>query len=118
MWLAGQLKNHASVTVKYKRGVESVSVSATVGRSMFELVSAANVLTKLDVRDYLILADDLILSGSGIQPQAGDTIEETQVSIKHTYEVMSPGDEPLFRFADEFRTMLRIHTKEISSGAV
>ena len=36
-WLADQLKTHASTEVIYQRGADQVAVSATIGKTEFEI---------------------------------------------------------------------------------
>ena len=44
VWLADQLKDHASETVTYKRGVNSVSVQAVIAETAAETVIGDEVL--------------------------------------------------------------------------
>lgn len=114
-WLAGQLKTHAAVDVIYVRGIESVPVKATIGKTEFEVDDGSGVILRIQSRDYLIHAADLQLGGSASLPLAGDRIRETQGSQTFVYEVTAPGNEPHYRFSDPFRTLLRIHTKHVAT---
>jgi hypothetical protein len=114
-WLADQLKTHASVDVQYERGAQQVAVKATIGRTEFELDDGSGVVVRIQSRDYLIQAADLVLGGIPSLPVAGDRIRETQGATTFVYEVMAPGNEPHYRFSDPFRKLLRIHTKHVAT---
>ena len=113
-WLQDQRTRHMSRTVSYERGADSVSLSATVGRTMFEIEDGHGVVQRHEARDFLVLADDLVLAGSNALPQAGDRIRETQGAMVFVYEVMAPGSEPVWRYGDPYRKTLRIHTKQVA----
>jgi len=114
-WLADQLKTHATVEVVYGQGAEQVTVSATIGRTLFELADQYGIVQKVESRDYLIQAADLILAGGAVLPERGDRIRETQGGTTFVYEVMAPGKEPHWRYSDPFRKLLRIHTKHVDT---
>ena len=114
-WLQNQLKRHASRMVIYERGVDTVDVQATIGRTVFQIDNGYGVLERTETRDYLITAADLVLVGSTTVPQRGDRIRETQGGTTYVYEVMAPGKEPAWRYSDAYRRTLRIHTKQIDT---
>lgn len=114
-WLEDQRTKHASRTVKYKRGVDSVDVAASIGRTEFEIDDGFGVLQKFESRDFLILAAELVLSGASVLPERGDRIEETVGTTTWVYEVMAPGKEPAWRYSDPYRKTLRIHTKQVET---
>lgn len=114
-WLADQMKTHASIDVIYERGAEQVPVKATVGKTEFELDDGSGVVVRIQSRDYLIHAADLVLGGVETLPVAGDLIREAQGPITFIYEVMAPGNEPHYRYSDPFRKLLRIHTKHVAT---
>lgn len=119
-WLESMRHRHATTMVTYQRGApgseESVEVDATIGQTTFETESDTGALIKVQSRDYLILAADLVLGDVQTLPMQGDVIRElaTDGSGKvHLYEVMAPSGAPHYRYSDPFRTTLRIHTKSI-----
>ena len=114
-WLQQQRKKHATRDVTYLRGTETVSVRATVGRTLFEQDDGAGVIVRTEVRDYLIDSVDLVLGGNQVLPEKGDRIEEAEGVSLYVYEVMSIGTEPHWRYSDPYRTTLRIHTKHIAT---
>lgn len=115
-WLAGKLKAFAAKPVVYRRGNSDVTVSATVGRTLLKLQDGlGGVRMEWTDRDFLIAATDLVMNGIPVLPERGDQIRETQGSRTFVYEVMAPGQEPPWRWSDEFRVLLRIHTKQVGS---
>ena len=116
-WLDGKRKAHLSRPVTYQRGVESVAVQATVGRTVFELADAYGVVERTESRDFLVLAADLVLGGAAVLPERGDRIRETDGAKVYVYEVMAPGKEPHWRWSDDYRRTLRIHTKHVATEA-
>ncbi len=112
-WLHDQQKQHASRLVTYERGATTVAVQATIGRTVFEIDDEFGVVHKLESRDFLIHAADLVLGGSTVLPERGDRIRETVGTTTYIYEVMAPGKEPHFRYSDPYRKTLRIHTKQV-----
>ncbi len=114
-WLEDQRHQHLTRTVTYRRGVDQVELSATIGRTVFEQDDHAGGLTRIESRDFLIRAADLILAAETILPQPGDRIIESDAIATYTYEVMAPGSEPPWRYSDVNRLTLRIHTKHVAT---
>jgi hypothetical protein len=112
-WLDAQRLKFMSRTVTYVRGKDSVTVRATIGKSVFEVESGYAVLERVESRDYLVPAADLVLDDETTLPLKGDRIKETDGGKVFVYEVMAPGAEPHFQFSDPYRKTLRIHTKFI-----
>lgn len=117
-WLADQLHEHVAKQVTYRRGADDVTIRATVGRTLIKLDDGyGGVRMVWTDRDYLIRAVDLLIGGNPAQPQRGDQIREVVGAGTLVYEVLAPGDEPPWRWADPHRQMLRIHTKHIATEA-
>ncbi|HUU35281.1 MAG TPA: hypothetical protein VMW48_14550 [Vicinamibacterales bacterium] len=116
-WLDGKRKAHLSRPVTYQRGAESVEVQARVGRTVFEAADAYGVVERTESRDFLVLAADLVLGGAAVLPERGDRIRETDGAKVYVYEVMAPGKEPHWRWSDDYRRTLRIHTKHVATEA-
>ncbi|QDT62365.1 hypothetical protein SV7mr_49130 [Stieleria bergensis] len=114
-WLAEKLKTHASRLVTYQRDDAEADLPATIGRSFYEQDDGEGIVTRSQVRDFLIDTADLLLSPIGSLPKRGDWILETEDGATFTYEVMSLGGEPAWRYSDPFRLKLRIHTKLINT---
>ena len=115
-WLASQLKAHVSTEVVYQRGLEQVTVPATIGKTEFEVDDGSGAVLRIQSRDYLIHTGDLVLGGSQTVPQTGDRIHEHRGGDTFVYEVLSPGPEPCWRYADPYRKVLRVHTKHVATA--
>lgn len=110
-WLEGQRAKHATRIVTYRRGVDSVDLPVSIGRTEFEIDAGIGVLERTVSRDYLLTATDLVLGGWPALPRRGDRIEESDGTTVYIHEVMAPGKEPAWRYSDPYRKTLRIHTK-------
>ena len=114
-WLDDQRHAHMTRTVTYERGVDSVSLDATIGRTEFEQVEESGIVQKLESRDFLVRAADLVLAAQVTLPRAGDRVRETAGGQTFVYEVMAPGSEPPWRYSDPYRRALRVHTKHVET---
>ena len=114
-WLEDQRTRHAASTVQYAHGSQSVGVSATVGKTTFEVDDGYGVLVRHESRDFLVLAADLKSGDVPLVPNRGDRIRETQGQKVFVYEVTAPGKEPCWRYSDSYRNTLRIHTTHIDT---
>lgn len=114
-WLDDQRRTHMTRTVVYQRGADAVELAATIGRTEFEQVDEHGVVQRVQSRDFLVRAADLVLAGAPALPKAGDRIRETVGAQTFVYEVMAPGNEPPWRYSDPYRKALRIHTKHVAT---
>lgn len=117
-WLADQLNEHVATQVTYRRGADEATVRATIGRTLLKLDDGyGGVRMVWTDRDYLIRAVDMVLGGNPVQPQRSDQIREVVGTQTLVYEVLAPGEEPPWRWADPHRQMFRIHTKQVATEA-
>lgn len=114
-WLADQITTHASRSVVYRRGELGVELVATVAKSHYQQDDGSGVITRSQVRDFLIDTQSLLLSIIGSLPRRGDKIVEIDGDQTFVFEVMALGGEPPWRYSDPFRLKLRIHTKQIET---
>ena len=114
-WLSAKLTRFASRSVVYQRDDLSVELPATIGKSEYEQDDGEGVITRAQVRDFLINTKDLLGSVIGTWPHRGDRILETDGDTTFVYELMSIGNEPPWRYSDPFRVKLRIHTKLVDT---
>jgi len=114
-WLEEKRKQHASRPVTYHRGLFQVEVQTTIGKTVFEVEDGSGILEKVESRDFLILAEDLVLNTVRTLPKRGDRIREADGEMVYVYEVLAPGREPHYRFSDPYRKTLRIHTKQVDT---
>ena len=109
------LQAERSVAVTYARAAATVSLEPLPGKSEFERFDHRGTKTTYHSRDFLILATDLVISGSQTEPAAGDEITEDDGTTIHTFEVLPFGEGQPWRHADQHRTIYRIHTKRTGS---
>jgi hypothetical protein len=114
-WLSSKLTEHASHEVVYRRDELGTVLKATIGKSMYDQDDGEGVVTRSQVRDFLIDTQSLLLSVIGSLPRRGDTIVEIDGDTTFIFEVMALGGDPPWRYSDPFRLKLRIHTKQIES---
>ncbi|MBN4052537.1 hypothetical protein JYT82_00320 [bacterium AH-315-K20] len=114
-WLDDQRHQHMTRAVTYVRGTATVVVQTTIGRTVFEQADEYGIVQKTESRDFLIRTADLVLAGQVTLPKCGDLVREAEGTTTFVYEVLSPGDEPVFRYSDPYRKTLRIHTKHIAT---
>lgn len=111
-WLRSQLQEHAGTPIVYRRGADSVAITATVGMTEYEHDPGTGFIVRFTSRDYIIQASALVFGGVVSLPMSGDLIEETQGHLRHVHEVTEISGAPHYKPRDQFRTMLRIHTKQ------
>lgn len=105
----------AGVTIAYLRGGESIELTARVGRSFHTQTDQGGFVTRIEVRDYLLAASELVIGGSQVEPAAGDLIQEAVGDTTFTYELLPIDNEREWRYSDTTRTELRIHTKRVAT---
>lgn len=109
---------HISRPVTYRRGEQSAQLDAAVGSTAFERTDDYGVIHRVESRDYLIAAADLVIAGETVRPVAGDRVEEPGPDVLHVYEVIAPAGEPVWRYSDPQRRTIRIHTKLVRTESV
>lgn len=112
-WLEGERNKFLVEPVTYERGADSVILNATRGKTVFEVDDGFGSIERWEAKDFLILTADLILNSIEVLPERGDLIKDIVGTLTYVYEIMSPRNEPDFRFSDPWRQTLRIHTKQI-----
>jgi len=112
-WLAGQLSASASRSVRYARGADYSTVSATIGTSRFESQGTSGVIEQWESRDFVIKAGTLPFG----EPLRHDKIIDTINGVDITYEVTSPRGVPVFHYGDAFRQTVRVHTIATAEAA-
>jgi hypothetical protein len=87
--------------------VQTATLHATPGRTLWQVDSGGGAIISTESVDWIIPGDELLFDGEPIIPARGDEIVVGSV----TYTVVAPGDEPVWRWTDQFRTAARVHTK-------
>ncbi|MEM8738650.1 MAG: hypothetical protein AAGG38_09260 [Planctomycetota bacterium] len=111
----------AGVTVRYRRGdvYTDLDVAAVPSANRFEESDHAGLKTLLHVRDYLILAANVVFENQKTEPEAGDVIEEVIGDQVYHFEVMSPGGAAsAWNYRDTARSQIRLHTKLVATEAL
>lgn len=113
-WLKSALATGAGVSITYTRGIGSQTATAWVGRTVFtqQPLQGGGVSVVFGDRDYLIPVSSLTLTDPAT-PKRGDRITEVVNGVSQTFEVIAPGGEPPWRYADPSQTIYRIHTKRV-----
>lgn len=111
LWARQSARN--GVTVAYSRKADTANFTALIGSTLLRVMDMTGaVRTVRTDRDFLIaVAAFKPVFG---EPKESDRISETINGVTAVYEVLPYGDEPGFRYSDEFRTVYRIHAKRIS----
>lgn len=118
-WLGDQLKEHCSRLVVYRREDQQVAVKATLGKTLLQVDDGfGGARMEWTDRDFLILTGDLVLNDQPTLPEPGDRIRDVQGGQAVVFEVMAPGKEHAWRFADPFQKVLRIHTKFVGAEPI
>lgn len=112
--LTRRLQERAGRQVTYRRGADSVTLTATVGSSLLRLTEpGGGSRIERTERDYLIAPDLLVLGGRVVEPRRGDRVEDA--ADGRVYEVLAPEGEAPWRYADGRGTLLRVHCKDVGA---
>ena len=95
---------HCSSPVSYEHGGSIYAVTATVGKTDYDVATESGLSIGAHVTDFIIAAADL-----PFEPEIGDRIE-----LDGTWhEVMALGDDIKgWRWSDPYRKAYRIHTRQ------
>jgi hypothetical protein len=135
-------KQAAGVSVVYARDGNTISITATPGRTRFQSSLDDGVRMEWGELDFSVVMADLVFGGVMSEPRLGDRITRTvdgpptngaywddgtpmdwddrspvlweEPVYTRTYEVVSPGDgQPGWRDADNDPTAYRMHVKRV-----
>lgn len=95
-----------------------MTLTAWVGRTLYardadEPAAATRIWGD---RDYLFKVEDLVLAGAKVTPREGDLVVETIAGVACTFELATPTGEPVWRWSDPTRTLLRVHCKRFTQS--
>jgi hypothetical protein len=112
VWLAQQRDASTAQSIVYRRGAQSIGMSATFGQSLLKLTDGhGGVKIERTERDLIVTAATLNFGAGPVQPQRGDLADWINPAGQTLrYEVMAPPNEPEYR-ADPWGVSLRIHLK-------
>ena len=109
-WLVAKRLEQDGVTITYKRGSESTSLTAIPGRSSREVATDYGLLIQYQSTDYLIRPSDLVLGLEQVTPEPGDVIEEVAGDRRYVFEVTDLEGAPCYTI-DAARSTMRVHVK-------
>lgn len=98
----------AAVSITYRRGDDSVSVAASVGRTLYADASGDAGSIGFESKDFIVTAADLEFDGVAVTPVANDEI----VQGSEVFRVSAPPGQEPYQY-DPTGTTLRIHTTRI-----
>lgn len=102
------LQGDAGETVVLSNGAHSVSLAATIGRSSRQAEDASGTgFVEVELTDFIVKASALILDSVQVQPSPGMRI--TWDSRDYAVTPPTPAEQ-CFRFCDQHRTLIRIHS--------
>jgi hypothetical protein len=103
------IKRKTGVAVTYRRGDDSVELTAIRGRVAANNESSQGQRFRTDASDYLIDTADLDFGAGAFEPAIGDEIDDGD----RTFEVIAlNAGEPCWAWHDPFRLRRRIHARE------
>lgn len=112
--LIRRMKQTNGLAVTYTRGAQSVSITAWTGNTLFARnVKDPGAPVVWGEGDVLFAAADLVIDGENLTPQKGDTITLTLGGSSVTFGLSTPTGEPVWRYADQTRMIIRVHCKEV-----
>lgn len=109
-WLAAGHKRDCPLAAAYTRGNETISVTASIGRTIF--TSNRQDKARIEFGDIDFLIDVADLASLGV-PSEGDRLAVTIRGVAYTFEIMPVIGEPAWRYSDNYRTRFRVHCKEV-----
>ena len=99
--------------VTYRQGGVAISISATPGRSIVMYEGDDGMRIKIEMRNYLIQVNELVIGGAKITPNEGDTITDDNEGSTITYVVASDGGMS-WRWSSRYHKQYRVIVKERS----
>ncbi len=108
-WLAQQRGAHCASQVTYRRGETESLLSATFGRTEYEVEDDFGLRVAAHATDFLVVAADFEPTFG--KPQPGDQI----VADGQVHKVLDLAGQGHWRWSDPHRTTMRIHTKQIAA---
>jgi len=111
--LIGIVKSHGGVAITYARPGTSLSVSLTAGKGQrdTEQLDEQGVSERVERRDWLIAAADLVDGSTPIVPDHKDTITD---AAGYVYQVVGlSSNDPVWEWSDRSHVILRVHSQEV-----
>lgn len=115
--LLDRMKIAAGRTITYTRKSDGLTATLTAwpGNTLYARTTEQPGASRIwGDRDYLFAVADLAIANTAFTPAKGDRITETIDGVATTFELQTPTAEPVWRYADQLRTMIRVHTKRVT----
>ena len=101
-YLTKKLEQSGKEQVEYIKGNVRTPLMAEFAMTIYHVADGYGVLTRMEVRDFIVRVQDL-----PNLPARGEFI----VYGLERYEIIPLHGEDVFKYSDEFKTNIRIHTK-------
>ena len=102
--------------ITYARGLDSVTISATVGRVEADPQELSDFVVDSEGVDFIIRRADLDFGAGAVDPERGDVITLNNGFATVTYDVLPDATDAVFKRCDEFGYDLRVHTERRSEA--
>lgn len=109
-WLAEARRSYMASAVTYSRGVLSKVVLATRGKTDLQVFDGEGNARQMETADFIMNTSDLVLGGQAVLPALGDRIAVGGES----YEVLGVPGMGHYRFCDQQKYSIRVHTKKVA----
>lgn len=114
-WLGARLKTAAGRSFVLTRGAASTAAfTAAVASCEYEEMGDDGLQTSVRYDDLTIVAADVVVSGSQVEPRDGDVLAETLNGVVIQYEVLPLQKRPAVEWLDSSGILLLVHTKRIN----
>lgn len=111
-WLANATELAAGEPVKYRRGAGDCELTAVPGRRLSEDIGADGAAIVSTLHDWIVDPEELVIGGETIKPQTGDIIA---TASGQTFVVVYSDGENCWRWTDQYRQRIRVHSVERSA---
>ena len=96
-------------TLTYYRGENSVELTAIKTEPSTVEANDYGVIVHAEANDFLMLASDVVISGSAVTPQ-----EDDYVKIGSSEYKIMPVGEGFFQYEDPGETIIRVNTRKVT----
>ena len=110
-WLASRLETAAGVDIVYRRDAADCELTAVPGRRDSEDYGSDGAAVVSTQHDWIVDPTELVIDSETITPQLGDLI----IHGDQTFIVVYGDGENVWRWTDQYRQRIRIHTVERSA---
>lgn len=113
-WLGTRLQTSAGLSVTYKRGPQSATITAIPSWLTHTVTDAKQEQQVVRVRRYVFLTSELLFGTRAFVPRDGDLITETINGESVTFEVMQNAAAPSEQQVDQNGDLTHVYAARIS----